>query len=241
MAAVTEAAGRAGTGRTIAVMGHYGSGKTEFSVNLAMKLKDSEPHLALIDLDIANPYFRSRERQRMLEAEGISVIFNEYGYDIAEDLPAITARVRAPLEDPAFTTIVDVGGNDSGARIMNQFRKYFEPEGTERYIVINANRFETDTVEGAMFHLEQIREEIGLPITGLINNTHMLAESKASDVVKGHELCLEVSGRTGIPIIWDTCLERLIPELKDIIGEDSDYRLFPLKLYMRPSWLDVTF
>ncbi len=228
-------------GRTIAVMGHYGSGKTEFCVNLAMKMKEDVSDLALIDLDIANPYFRSRERQKQLEAEGIKVIFNEYGYDIAEDLPAITAKVRAPLENPKFTTIVDVGGNDSGARIMNQFHKYFEPDDVERLIVINANRFETDTLEGAMFHLEQIQEEIGLPITGLINNTHMLAESTAGDVVKGHELCCEVSRRTGIPIVWDTCGEKLLGDLQKLIGEKNDYKIFPVKLYMRPSWLDVTF
>ncbi|MDD6539701.1 MAG: ATP-binding protein, partial [Firmicutes bacterium] len=104
--------------RTIVIMGHYGSGKTEFSVNLAMSLREEYEKLALLDMDIANPYFRSRERQKQLQDEGISVIFNEYGYDIAEDLPAITAKVRAPLENPEFTTIVDVGGNDSGARII---------------------------------------------------------------------------------------------------------------------------
>ena len=227
-------------GRTIVVMGNYGSGKTEFCVNLAMKMKDECDKLALIDLDIANPYFRSRERQKMLEDAGVAVIFNEYGFDIAEDLPAITAKVRAPLENPEFTTIVDVGGNDSGARIMNQFHKYFEPEETERYLVINANRFETDTFEGAMFHLEQIRNEIQLPINGIINNTHMLAETKAADIIKGHELCRQVSEATGIPIVWDTCGEKFIAEVE--AGADvSDYRLFPIKLYMRPTWLDVTF
>ena len=102
-------------GRTIAVMGHYGSGKTEFCVNLAMKMKEEVSDLALIDLDIANPYFRSRERQKQLEAEGIKVIFNEYGYDIAEDLPAITAKVRAPLENPKVCVTVLIEGKGMGS------------------------------------------------------------------------------------------------------------------------------
>lgn len=227
--------------RTIVVMGHYGSGKTEFSVNLAMKLRKTCDKLALLDMDIANPYFRSRERQKLLQDAGVSVIFNEYGYDIAEDLPAITAKVRGPLENPKFTTIVDVGGNDSGARIINQFRKYFVSEETERYLVINGNRFETDTLEGAMFHLEQIQEEIRLNVNGLINNTHMLAETTVEDVIKGHELCRQVSRETGIPIVWDTCNEKLIDKLAEMAPDYEEYKVFPIQLYMRPTWLDVTF
>ena len=69
----------------------------------------------------------------------------------------------------------------------------------------------------------------------------MLAESTAGDVVKGHELCCEVSRRTGIPIVWDTCGEKLLGDLQKLIGEKNDYKIFPVKLYMRPSWLDVTF
>lgn len=222
-------------------MGHYGSGKSEFSVNLAIKLAETESKLAVLDMDIANPYFRSRERQQMLEDLGIEVIFNHYGFDIAEDLPAISARVRAPLENPEYTTIVDVGGNDSGARIINQFHKYFEPEDTERYLVVNANRFETDTIEGARFHLEQIQNEIKLPINGFINNTHMLSETTAEDVVRGHKLCKELSEETGIPIVWDTCNVKFIDQLAEIAEDYDEYKVFPLQLQLRPSWLDIQF
>ena len=99
--------------RITAIAGHYGSGKTEFSVNLALDLKKEKDKVAILDMDIANPYFRSRERQKMMEAEGINVIFNTYGFDITEDLPAITAALRGPLENEEFTAVVDVGGNDS--------------------------------------------------------------------------------------------------------------------------------
>ena len=226
-------------GRTIMVLGHYGSGKTEFSVNYAMYLKKSHDKVALLDFDIANPYFRSRERQGMLEECGIDVYFNEYGFDIAEDLPAITAKARAPLENESYDTVVDVGGNDSGARIINQFRKYFEREGTERYLVVNANRFETDDIEGAMFHLEQIRNEIGLEINGLINNTHMLTETTTDDIIKGYGLCREMSERTDIPVVMNTCVEELCDELRERTRDMDDFRIFPIKLRMRPSWLDV--
>ena len=227
-------------GKAIAVLGHYGSGKTEFSVNYAMHLRRNGEKTALLDLDIANPYFRSRERQEMLGNMGISIYFNEYGFDIAEDLPAITAKIRAPLEDEACTTVADIGGNDSGARIMNQFRKYFETEGTERYLVVNANRFETDTLEGALFHLRHIEEEIGLPITGIVNNTHMLTETTTDDILKGYELCQELSGSTGIPVVFSTCVEPLLDELESRVEKDPEFRIFPMTLQMRLSWLDVT-
>ena len=226
--------GKADMGKTYAVFGHYGSGKTEFSVNYGIYLKNRGHNVTLLDMDIANPYFRSRERQKLLQEKGIDIIFNAYGFDIAEDMPAISPRIRAPLEDPDMDTVVDIGGNDSGARIIRQFIKYFEHDDVARLLVVNANRFETDTLEGALFHLNAIETEIELPITGIINNTHMLAESKPDDVIKGHDLCMELSEKTKIPVVLDTCLRAFENELK---GKGLD--LLPMDHYMRPSWLDA--
>jgi signal recognition particle GTPase len=89
------------------IVGHYGSGKTEFSVNYALKLVKLGKKTALTDLDIANPYFRSRERKQLLENEGVKVYSNTFGYDITADLPAITAEIKAPLEDVSCQTIVE--------------------------------------------------------------------------------------------------------------------------------------
>lgn len=225
--------------RTVVILGHYGSGKTEFSVNYAMNLKKDGYKTALLDLDIANPYFRSRERQKQLGDMGIPIYFNEYEYDIAEDLPAITAKIRKPLEDPECNTIVDVGGNDSGARIMNQFRKYFEKSDTEIYLLVNANRFETDTIEGAEFHLQQIEQEIKLKVNGIINNTHMLTETTTDDIIKGYKLCSQLSQRRGIPLVCSTCVKELTEELEERTKGFEDFNVFPIELRMRPTWLDV--
>lgn len=227
--------------RITAIAGHYGSGKTEFSVNLALDLKKEKDKVAILDMDIANPYFRSRERQKMMEAEGINVIFNTYGFDITEDLPAITAALRGPLENEEFTAVVDVGGNDSGARVLKQFEKYFKRDDCELLCVLNANRPETDTVEGLLEHLHSIEIETGLKFHGLINNTHLLRETTADDIVKGYKLCRQVSDKLGIPIVWNTCREDLLDDLKQLIADESIEGLeniYPIKLYMRPSWLD---
>ncbi|MBR3788112.1 MAG: ATP-binding protein [Firmicutes bacterium] len=227
--------------RITAIAGHYGSGKTEFSVNLALDLKKEKDKVAILDMDIANPYFRSRERQKMMEAEGINVIFNTYGFDITEDLPAITAALRGPLENEEFTAVVDVGGNDSGARVLKQFEKYFRRDDCELLCVLNANRPETDTVEGMLEHLHSIEIETGLKFHGIINNTHLLRETTADDIVKGYKLCRQVSDKLGIPIVWNTCHEDLLDDLKQLIADENIEDLeniYPIKLYMRPSWLD---
>ena len=227
--------------RITVIAGHYGSGKTEFSVNLALdikkKLEEEKRHhkVALLDMDIANPYFRSRERQKMLEAAGVKIIYNTFGFDITEDLPAITAAVRGPLENPDYHVVVDVGGNDSGARILKQFGKYLVGEDVELLCVLNGNRMETDSVEGMIEHLKSIEVETGLKFDGIINNTHMLMESTAEDVVKGYKLCSEVSEQLGIPIAVNTCREDLLEDLKALMDMENVY---PITLYMRPSWLD---
>lgn len=227
--------------RVTVIAGHYGSGKTEFAVNLAFGLKEKidlekrHEKVALLDMDIANPYFRSRERQKMLEEAGIEIIYNTFGFDITEDLPAITAAVRGPLENKDYHVVVDVGGNDSGARILKQFGKYLVGEDVELLCVLNGNRMETDTVEGMLEHLHSIEVETGLKFEGIINNTHMLTETTAEDVVKGYQLCSEVADKLGIPIAVNTCREDLLEDLKALMDMENVY---PIKLYMRPSWLD---
>lgn len=227
--------------RITAIAGHYGSGKTEFSVNLALDLKKEKNKVAILDMDIANPYFRSRERQKMMEDKDIDVIYNTFGFDITEDLPAISAALRGPLENTEFTTVVDVGGNDSGARVLKQFDKYFRREDCQLLCVLNANRPETDTVEGMLEHLHSIEIETGLKFHGIINNTHLLRETTADDIVKGYGLCKQVSDKLGIPIVWNTCREDLLDDLNQLIADkkiEGLENIYPIKLYMRPSWLD---
>lgn len=146
------------------ITGHYGSGKSELSVNMVMELRKQFDKVAIVDLDIANPYFRSRERQRTMEEKGIKVFHNSFGYDITQDLPALSAAIKAPLEDKDFMTVVDAGGDDSGARVLHQFKKYFLDDDCEMLFVINGNRPETSTVDGCIDHMNRIMAETGLEI-----------------------------------------------------------------------------
>ena len=225
--------------RITVVTGHYGSGKTEFSVSLAMLLakKGFGPYerLGLCDLDIINPYFRSRERRRMLEEAGIPVYGSTYGHEVTAELPELAANVRAPLEDKGCRTIVDLGGNDSGAIVLNQFGNNFSREETLTLIVINANRPETRDFDGAMAHLEAIERATGLHVDGLINNTHLLRETDAGCIEKGHRLCRQICEATG-RFIWCDCYPDGVVPVESLEGKYA--HLMPLGLYMRPTWLD---
>lgn len=226
--------------RITIIVGHYGSGKTEFAINLTLDLKKEYEKVAILDMDIANPYFRTRERQKFLEDRGVAVHHNAFGFDIAEDLPAISATLRAPLENKDFMTVVDVGGNDSGAMILNQFKKYFMDDDSEMLCVVNGNRFETDTVEGCLSHILRIHAETGIPIKGLINNTHMLRETTVDDIIKGYKLCKQVSEQLDVPLVWNTCRVDLLDELEAVKAKKGydDLNIYPIQLYMRPTWLD---
>lgn len=225
--------------RITLVTGHFGSGKTEFSVNLTVDLKKKFDKVAIMDLDIANPYFRSRERQKMLEDLGIKVHYNSFGYDITEDLPALSAALKAPLENKEYHVVTDVGGDDTGARVLNQFKKYFEGDDCEILCVINANRPETDTLEGCLDLINRLEVETGLKISGLVSNTHMLRETTTDEIIKGHRLCQKVSKELGIPIVLTTCHEDLVDELKTVNEKEgiTDMVIYPIKMYMRPTWL----
>ena len=227
--------------RITLIVGHYGSGKTEFSVNHVINLKKQFEKVAILDMDIANPYFRSRERQEFLEDMDIAAHHNSFGYDITEDLPALSACMKAPLENKDYIVVADVGGDNAGARVLNQFKKYFVDESDcEMLIVINANRPETDTVEGALYHIQTIEAETGLKVKGLINNTHLLRETKVEDILKGYKLCKDLSRELNVPITYNTCIEKLVPELEKVKAEQAmdDMVIYPIKLYMRPTWLD---
>lgn len=217
------------------IVGHYGSGKTEFCVNYGIKLADKGKKVALIDLDIANPYFRSRERQKLLESKGIHLYSNCFGYDITADLPAITAAIRAPLEDIQFDTIVDSGGDDSGARVLNQIDKYLLSSQCDIFCVINGNRPETSDLDGALNHIKRIEREINTKITGLINNTHMLKETDTEDILKGYRLTKQLSRLLDIPVKYHCCTGDLMQQVEKNIEASL---IFPMRLYMREGWHD---
>ena len=222
-------------GRKVIVTGHYGSGKTEFSVSLAMLLAaNGTEKIAIVDLDVVNPYFRSRERRDILNDAGISVYGSVYDTEITAELPALGADIRAPLEDADCRVIIDAGGNDSGALVLNQFGKYFTDDETTVLAVVNANRPETRDLAGALEHISAIEAATGLTVTGIVNNCHLLRETTAAAVIKGHELCVKVCEASGKTLFCD-CYPAGVVAPEDLTQISID--LMPMGLYMRQTWM----
>ena len=230
---------RAPDRRIMVVTGHYGSGKTEFCVSLAMRLakRGLTPYerLALADLDIINPYFRSRERGEMLEAAGVSVYGSAYGHEVTAEIPELAANIRAPLQDMKCRTLIDLGGNDAGAKVLRQFESQLPEDDTLVLCVVNANRPETRDFDGAMAHLEAIERNLGRRVQGVVNNTHLLRQTDAECILRGQALCRRICEATG-RFIWCDCYpEGIVPEAA--LAGECDH-LLPLGMYMRPSWID---
>ncbi|MCL2227571.1 MAG: ATP-binding protein [Oscillospiraceae bacterium] len=224
-------------GRKTLVTGHYGSGKTEFSISLAMlRASMQDKKLAIIDLDIINPYFRSRERRKLLEESGVSVYGSAYDEEITAELPAIGAKLRKPLEDSTYQVVIDVGGNDSGALILNQFTKYFDDAETTLLAVVNKYRPDTSSPGGVLKHIASIEAATGLSVSAIVNNSHMLRETTADMVKEGRTLCLEVCCEIGAQLLCSCYPEGIVNP--DELSGLSGY-LMPLGLYMRPKWLDT--
>lgn len=220
-------------GAPIVLTGHYGSGKTEIAVNLALLLSRAARQVAIVDLDIANPYFRSREAVKRLSEEGVRLVSNAYDCDITADLPALSASVKSYIGDSNTNLVIDVGGNDSGARILNQYRDELKGSNAAFYIVVNVFRPETDNADKIIEMINSIEAETGTPIEGLINNSNMLRETKPIHVISGYRILKTVSERTGIPVVANFAEEKFADSL-----EDCCEGFIPISLYMRPRWLD---
>lgn len=215
------------------IIGHYGSGKTEFAVNYAMQLAAQGRKVALADLDVVNPYFRSREKAEMMEAEGIRVISGARGHHANLDVPMVSAEVLAPLQDESYDLVMDVGGDAIGARAIAKYHAYFQEGKYDMFCVVNRYRQETQDVEGVLHHIRTIEATVGAPVTGLINNTHLLRETELEDILFGQELVEKVSEASGIPVKYVSVLEKVAQLLPvHVKGE-----ILPIRMYMREDWM----
>lgn len=216
--------------RVSVITGHYGTGKTELAVNLALALAAEGGPVMLADLDIVNPYFRSRERRPMLEAAGVGVISSSQACSDA-DVPALPAELLSILENREVRGVLDIGGDAVGARVLARFQPKIVQEDHQLICVLNANRPEVRAPDDALSYLRAIEATTGLACTGLVNNTHLCGETTAAEIRKGAALAEEVSHKTGIPVLCHVAEERFASELSDLREP-----VFPITIKMKKPW-----
>lgn len=212
------------------VTGHYGSGKTEYAVNLALSLARQDRKLILADLDIVNPYFRSYEQAARLEHAGIQVIVTSCGG--VADIPAINPAVMSVFQNQDTTGILDIGGDPIGARVLARFAPQLHPSDFDLLYVLNANRPETHNLERALAYMQGIEYECRQKVTGIVNNTHLCGATTPEEILKGARLARALSEETGLPIIHHVAERRLLPQIRDLLAEP----ILPITIYMKKPW-----
>ena len=216
--------------RVSIITGHYGTGKTEFAVNLALAMAAEGQRVMVADLDIVNPYFRSRERRDTLAQAGVQLISSSQACADA-DVPSLPAELLTIFENRDLRGILDIGGDPVGARVLARFRPKILAEDYQLIYVLNAHRPEVREAENAIAYLRGIEAATGLPCTGIVNNTHLCGETTAADIRKGAVLSAEVSRQTGIPVLCHVAVERLANQLSDLPAT-----VFPITIQMKKPW-----
>ena len=211
--------------RVLLLCGHYGSGKTNIAVNLAQAIKREYPTVTLADLDIVNPYFRSKDSATELKEAGIRLICSNFANSNV-DVPALPPDLYALTDDRRMRAIIDVGGDDRGALVLGRLApSILEENDYEMLMVINCYRPLTRDAASTLEVMREIEAAGGIRFTALVNNSNLGVETTAQDVLASVRYANEVADMSGLPVVMTTADERLQDELKDRISN-----LFPLKL-----------
>jgi len=196
----------------IIIVGNYGSGKTEISINLAVNRKIAGIDVSVADLDLVNPYFRAREARRQLSELGIGVILPPDKY-LQADLPILTPAVAGLIRKPSRLTILDVGGDKVGATVLATLADALDGKSYRMLQVINPFRPFTDTLKGCMKMKDEIEKASRMSISGIIGNANLIDETTVDVIYEGHDFVLKVSGETGLPLEFITVSSRLSDEI----------------------------
>lgn len=192
----------------VIIVGNYGSGKSEVSINLAIDRKQAGLDVQIADLDLVNPYFRTRETRDLLSKMGIHVVLPPDPL-LHADLPILTPAVSGMIRNPRELTILDVGGNDVGATVLAALQDSFRAITDRKTLphmlqVVNPFRPFTETVQGCMKIRKEIEKTAKMEVTGFIGNANLIEETTADHIYQGYSLCRELSKTTGLPLILIT-------------------------------------
>ena len=211
--------------RITLLCGHYGSGKTNVAVNLALHLKKTLDRVTVADLDIVNPYFRSKDSRADFEKADIGLIASEYANSNV-DIPALPPQLYN-IVDPSFGHFVlDIGGDDRGALALGRLTPDILKENNfDMLMVVNCYRPLTPDAASALEVMAEIETACGIPFTGIVNNSNLGALTTAQDVLASVEYAKEVAAASGKPLVFTAVKESLYGELQGKVEN-----LFPLHL-----------
>ena len=209
------------------IVGHYGSGKTEFAINYALKLKEKYNKVMIADLDIVNPYFRTHDVKQLLEEKGISVLASPYaGTNV--DIPSLPHNISSLFDDKSSAVVLDVGGDEDGAIVLGRFSQQINAEGYEMYFVVNTFRPLTADIDSVCEMIDEIEAASRLKVTGIINNSNLQHLTEAKDVASGQKICEAAAEKKGLRVAYIAGLSAVMEELDDAEKEKA----FPIERFL---------
>ena len=220
--------------------GHYGSGKTNIAVNYALKLASEGKKVCIGDLDIVNPYFRTKDSAKELEAAGIDLISPQFANSNV-DLPALPAEAYRLVADKSVYSIMDIGGDDRGAYALGRYVPSILEENNYRMVfVANCYRPLTRTPEDAMEVMAEIEAACGLKFTHIINNSNLGTETTVQTVLNSQAYIDKLSQLSRLPLFATTAVEAVAKELPEPVLplrlQEKYFDLPSQKPANRPLW-----
>lgn len=215
--------------RITIVTGHYGCGKTNLSVNLALNAAKEGKNVTVVDLDIVNPYFRTADFKKLFEENNIKLLAPDFANSNL-DIPALNFDIEEiSCEDS--TLIIDVGGDDAGAVALGRYTEAFSRyiNEIEMLYVINKYRYLTNTADEVLALMLEIENAARMKHTAIVNNSNLGNETTLELIEASEEFASETAERAGIPLLFTTCPDTLaeFSEIEDI---------YPVKIFVKPLW-----
>lgn len=213
------------------ICGHYGCGKTNLTINLALDSVKENDKVTVIDLDIVNPYFRTSDYKNFFEKHNIALISPTFA-GTTLDTPSLPPQMFAAF-DMQGEVFIDVGGDDIGATALGSMKKQFENKQIEMIYVINKYRVMSQTAEEAVTLLREIEYACGLKATAVINNSHLCEETTIKTVLDSIDFAKETANLCGLPLLYSTVPEFAVESLDEI---NSDENIKVIKRYVGFPW-----
>lgn len=215
--------------RIYILAGHYGSGKTNVAVNLALKIKQDGLNVKIADLDIVNPYFRTKDSLKELTDAGIQLISPAFA-NTNVDLPALPQEAYSLVQQKNFYAVLDVGGDDRGAYALGRYAPYIKEENNyEMCFVFNCYRPLTRTAEEAIEVMKEIEFACKIPFTAIINNSNIGNDTDADTIFASLKETEKLSELTGLPVIYTTVRDDINVSVENKLTLKLQEKYFDIK------------
>jgi MinD-like ATPase involved in chromosome partitioning or flagellar assembly len=216
----------------VVIVGNYGSGKTEVSINLAANKRREGIDVRVADLDLVNPYFRTREARKPLTELGIDVVLPAENY-LQADLPILNPAIAGMIRRPSQLTVIDVGGDDVGATVLASLADAFGDKPYHMLQIVNPMRPFTDTVVGCMKIRGEIEAASKMTINGLVANPNLIDETRPQDITNGYEFVEKYSKESGLSLHFIAIMAELLAKID---ANRFECPILPIKRQLVPPW-----